>query len=365
MVKTKLLLIIGAVTALLWLVALVAFPGNTLAYQAEKSAIRIEVSRYGFNNLSGESRLEVVAGQEVEITFVYGDADLQYDNSHVIFITGYNIKTGTLDRENPEITVRFIADRPGEIKFMCILVCTGHDELQRGSIMILPSIRTPIAGEGDQLLLTITGQTQSGQPLNLTASLRDNQREPVRNATVKFFVKVDFFTSGLMEIGEALTNDQGVAIFEYTPRLAGDMQIIAHYGRDSHLETTTALTLTGPDEPFYQAEAGIRLPALGEEVLIFPKSALEPEYGSAPMTVYRLPGGILSWLLLLVVAVILIWGTYSLVMHQVLRIASVDDMEDTSTRLVPLIGIAAVVVLATLLVLMLVTGPYSHLHLLR
>ncbi len=228
-----------------------------------------------------------------------------------------------------------------------------------------PPTKPPAEGVGGNLQLTAPKHAQSGQPLNLTASLRDNQGEPVRNATVKFFVKVNFFTSGLMEIGEALTNDQGVAIFEYTPRLAGDMQIIAHYGRDSHLETTTALTLTGPDEPFYQAEAGIRLPALGEEVLIFPKSALEPEYGSAPMTVYRLPGGILSWLLLLVVAVILIWGTYSLVMHQVLRIASVDDMEDTSTRLVPLIGIAAAVVLVTLLVLMLVTGPYSHLHLLR
>ena len=363
MVKTKLLLIIGAVTALLWLVALVAFPGNTLAYQAEKSAIRIEVSRYGFNNLSGESRLEVVAGQEVEITFVYGDADLQYDNSHVIFITGYNIKTGTLDRENPEITVRFIADRPGEIKFMCILVCTGHDELQRGSIMILPSIRTPIAGEGDQLLLTITGQTQSGRPLTLTAVLQDSQYKPVANASVKFFIKVDFFVSGLMEIGEAITNDQGVATFEYIPHLAGYVLIVASY---ETIETTATVTLSRSDEPSYEMKAGIRLPSPGEEVFIGPESALLPgETGSAPITVFRLPGGILSWLLFLVVTIMLIWATYFRVVYQVLRIPMVTETRDTNTQLVAWIGIAVVVVLGTLLVLMLVTGPYSHPHILR
>lgn len=363
MVKTKLLFIIGAVTAPLWLVALAAFPGNALAYQAEKSAIRIEVSQYGFNNLSGESRLEVMAGQEIEITFVYGDTDLSYDNPHVIFITGYNIKTDTLDRENPEVTVRFIADRSGEINFMCILVCTGHDELQRGSIMILPGTSTPIAGEGNQLLLTITEQTQSGQPLTLTAVLQDSQYKPVANAPVKFFIKVDFFVSGLMEIGEAITNDQGVATLEYIPHLAGDVLIVTSY---EDTETTATVTLSRSDEPSYQTDVGIRLPTLGKEVFIGPESALLPgETSSAPLTVFRLPGGILSWLLFLVVAIVLIWTTYFRVVYQVLRIPIVTEPSGTNTRLVAWIGIAVVVVLGTLLVLMLVTGPYSHPHILR
>lgn len=228
---------------------------------------------------------------------------------------------------------------------------------------VIPPTEPPVAGVGSMLLLTAPEQAQSGQPLTLTAVLRDSQGKPIGSATVKFLIKVDFFTSGLMEIGDAVTNDQGVAVFEYTPRQVGDIQIIARY---EGVETATMLTLAEADEPFYQAETGVRLPAPGVEVFIGPESALElGEGGRAPMSALRLPGGILSWLLLLVGAVMLIWLTYFRVMYQVFRIPIVKEIEDTDTRLVPLIGLAIVVVMGILLVLMLITGPYTHLHLFR
>ena len=225
-----------------------------------------------------------------------------------------------------------------------------------------PPTQPPAEGVDGILLLTTPGHAQSGQPLTLTATLQDSQGKPIRDATVKFFIKVDFFTSGLMEIGDALTNDQGVAVLEYTPRLASDIQIVARY---EAIETSTVVSLTETIEPFYQPEAGIRLPASGEEVFIGPKSSLElGEMGKAPTSALRLPGGILSWLLLLVVAVMLIWATYSRVIYQVFRIPITQEIGDTDTRLVPLVGLAIVVALGILLVLMLITGPYSHFHLL-
>jgi mono/diheme cytochrome c family protein len=220
----------------------------------------------------------------------------------------------------------------------------------------------PVEGVDGILLLTTPGHAQSGQPLTLTATLQDRQGKSIRDATVKFFIRVDFFTSGLMEIGDALTNDQGVAILEYTPRLMGDIQIVARY---EAIEATTAVSLTETNEAFYQTEAGIQLPAPGQEVLIGPESSLElGEMGKAPTSAFRLPGGILSWLLLLVIAVMLIWLTYFGVMYQVFRIPIVKEIRDTDTRLVPLAGLAIVVVMGILLVLMLITGPYSHFHLL-
>ncbi len=225
-----------------------------------------------------------------------------------------------------------------------------------------PATKPPAEEAGSLLLLTAPEQAQSGQPLTLTASLRDSQGKPVRNATVKFFIRVDFFTSGLMEIGEALTNDQGVAVLEYSPRQTGDIQVVARY---EAIETTATLTVAETNEPFYQAEAGISLPAPGKDILIGPKSAVELEDGFAPMTAVRLPGGILSWLLLLVVTVMLIWVTYFRVIYQVFRIPIVSEIEDTDTRLVPLAGLAIIVALGILLVLILITGPYTHLHLLR
>ncbi len=225
-----------------------------------------------------------------------------------------------------------------------------------------PPAEPPAEGEEGSLLLTAPRQAQSGQPLTLTATLQDNEGRPIKNATVKFLMRVDFFYSGLMEIGEAVTSEQGVAVLEYSPRQTGDIQVVARY---ETIETTATLTVAETDEPFYQAEAGIRLPALGQDVLIGPTSAVELEDGFAPMTAIRLPGGILSWLLLVVATVMLIWVTYFRVLYQVLRIPIVSEIEDTDTRRVPLAGLAIVVALGILLVLMLITGPYTHFHLLR
>ena len=152
-------------------------------------------------------------------------------------------------------------------------------------------------------------------------------------------------------------------VMEYSPRQTGEVQIVARY---KAIETSTMVSLTESAEPFYQTEAGFRLPAPGKPVFIGPTSALElGKMGEAPTSALYLPGGILSWLLLLVAAVMLIWVTYFRVMYQVWRIPIVSEIGDTNTRLVPLIGIVVVLALGTLLVLMLLTGPYTHLHLLR
>ncbi len=231
-----------------------------------------------------------------------------------------------------------------------------------------PPAQPPAEGEKGILLLTVPEQAQSGQPVTMSATLRDKEGKPIGNVLVKFSIRMDFFVSGLMEIGDAITNGQGVAVFEYTPQQMGDIQIVARYEGDgtSPVETTAMLTLVEVDEPFYQSEIGIQLPVLGEEVFIGPESALElGEMGEAPTSAFRLPGGILSWLLLIAATVMLIWFTYFRVMYQVFRIPIVSEIRDTNTRLVPLVALAVVVALGIFLVLMLITGPYSHFHLPR
>jgi mono/diheme cytochrome c family protein len=54
----------------------------------------------------------------------------------------------------------------------------------------LPS-QPPAEREGDVLLLAAPEHAQSMQPLTLTAILRDKQGEPIKNDTVKFFIKAD------------------------------------------------------------------------------------------------------------------------------------------------------------------------------
>ncbi len=237
---------------------------------------------------------------------------------------------------------------------------------------VTPPPAKPLVGEEGRILLSAAPQQpQSGQPLTLTAVLQDSEGQPMESASVKFFIKVDFFASSLMEIGEAVTDDQGVAVLEYTSRLTGDIQVVAHHGRlytphgEDH-EAAITLTLADTEEPFYQTEAGISLPAPGEEVFIGTESSHElGRMGEAPASAFRLPGGILSWLLLVVATVMLIWFTYFRAVYQVFRIPIVSEIGDTDTRLVPLAILSIVVALGIFLVLMLITGPYSHFQLLR
>jgi hypothetical protein len=103
----------------------------------EEGTFRVEASRKGFNNTPGEFRLEVKQGQEVEITFVYGDDDFPQNNPHIIAIPDLGITPFTLDRDNPEEMVRFTAKEAGEVAFMCTnITCVGHTNLLRGIIVI-------------------------------------------------------------------------------------------------------------------------------------------------------------------------------------------------------------------------------------
>lgn len=231
-----------------------------------------------------------------------------------------------------------------------------------------PTTQPPPEEGKATLLLTVPAQARSGQPVTISATLRDEQGKPIPNAPVKFFVKVEFFASGLMEIGEAITNDNGVATLEPVLRQTGDTQVVAHYERNgiASAEAAATVTLAESSEPFYQPDVGIHLPAPGKEVFIGPKSALElGQEDTAPTSAFRLPGGILSWLLFLVAILALIWFTYFRVMYQVFRIPIASEIRDTDTRLVPLLGLAIVLALGVFLIVMLITGPYSHFHLLK
>ncbi|MEE8418504.1 MAG: cytochrome c [Dehalococcoidales bacterium] len=215
--------------------------------------------------------------------------------------------------------------------------------------------------------LTAPEQAQSAQPMTLLAVIYDEEGKPVENALITYFIKVDFFANDLIKIGESTTGADGATALVYTPQMTGIVQIVALHqeeGQESH-ETTTTVNLIKNSEPHYQAEVGIRLPALGKPVFIGPESALEPSDGNAPKSAFYLPGGTVSWLLIVVITVLLIWFTYFRVMYQVFRMPFREETTDTDTRLVPIAGLVIVVLLGVLLVLMLVTGPYSHPHLLQ
>jgi len=224
---------------------------------------------------------------------------------------------------------------------------------------------TPTSRGNATLFLYVGGETDSGA-LALTVALEDDQGQPISGATVRFFIEADLFTSGLMDIGDAVTDERGIAVLEHTPRQAGVRDVVARFESDrfNPVEHSITLTVEEPAMPFYRPEAGIRMPSPGEEVFIGPESARHPgEMGQAPTSGLRLPGGVLSWLLLFVGALLVFWGAYSFIMYQVLRIAVIGDPRNAEIRLVPLIGLAVIVFTGLALILMILIGPNSNPHL--
>ena len=234
-------------------------------------------------------------------------------------------------------------------------------------IEVTPPVEPPLAeppaeGVEGTLVLKVPEQAQSGQLLTLSAVFQDKEWEPIEAAAVKFLIEADFFVSGLMEIGEVMTNKEGIAVLEYTPRQAGDVQVVA---RHETIETTATLTLAEADGPFYRPTTSPLAPT-ERGVLIGTESA--PEFGegvAAPTLALQIPAGFGAWLLGYVLIVMLVWILYFRIMYQLFRIPIAGEIRDTDTRIVPLIGMAVMVAFVIVLVTMLITSPYSHFHLLR
>lgn len=215
--------------------------------------------------------------------------------------------------------------------------------------------------EGASLTVTVPRQADTGQEVTFTAILKDAQGKPISAAVVKFFLTENFFAQGLMEIGEAVTNEQGIATIKYIPRRAGDTSVTARY---QAAETATEFRINEAGKTFYKTEVGMRFPSPGPEVFIGPPSAHELDsLGFAPQSALRLPGGLLSWLWLYIGVIILVWATYFVAMYQTLRIALVRADRTGNNSLLPLVALAVILGLGLLMVLMIITGPVSHFHL--
>ncbi|MBI2836485.1 MAG: c-type cytochrome [Chloroflexi bacterium] len=222
-------------------------------------------------------------------------------------------------------------------------------------------VTPPPTTEGISLSLTIPREGSAGQPMAFSAELKGKDGKPIAGEAVKFLAKVAFLNGpGLMDIGEAKTDARGIARLDYTPRFDGEVQFVARFGG---AESSAVITLAVADKVFYTPHIGIDLPAPGPEVVFGPKSAMQlDEDNNAPTAAFRLPGGIISWLLTVVGTVALIWFTYFRVMYQVFSIPSGGRLTQNNPRLAPTIGMVVILTLGITLLLMLLTGPISHWH---
>lgn len=298
--------------------------GTTSDTQQNNNIFRIEVSQDGFNKSSEELRIEVVEGQEVEITFVYAD-DTSYNNTHIIYISGYKIQTEPLNKSNPESTIKFTANQTGEFVITCIVECTGHSNLQSGKLIVTPS-----GGSGPKevsavtLVMNAPDQSETGQALTLTAIIKDELNKAVSGSLIKFFVESNFFVNGLMDIGEAITDEQGQAKIDYIPNQSGALRAVARYEAGSGFEPVEAektIDIKDNGKFLYQSQVGIQF-----------------------------PNGLLFWVVAVVIVLAGVWSTFLYVLFQLNNISRVAGIKG-----LPIILMVVVAALFIMLVIILTT----------
>lgn len=99
-------------------------------------------------------------------------------------------------------------------------------------------------GKPTVITLDAVDRAVAGETLQLRAGVMDDEGRPVIGVQVRFALRTSFFVTDLLEIGEAVTDQDGVALLEYVPRATGKVDVIARYeGSNRYQPGETSLSL--------------------------------------------------------------------------------------------------------------------------
>jgi hypothetical protein len=143
----------------------------------------------------------------------------------------------------------------------------------------------------------------------------------------------------------------------------GFIPIVAQYTPDGGklIETTSTVELTAT-QALYETEIGLPYKGFPPDLILFPSSAWDPNRapGIAPVTVFRIPGGLpfIPFVAYLGV-IILVWTLYVRVMYQIYRIVPREKVKGLDLRLLPMAGMAILAAAGLVMILVITTGPYT------
>lgn len=203
----------------------------------------------------GDFVVEVPQGQLIKMTFEWAHVGYVQEH-HVVLLGGYKLETDELTFEHRESSLTFIADKAGTFNFKCDSECDLHDYMQRGYLKVLRG-----GGGGGTGAATFTPTRLSvipstdvsvGDPVSMLLELRDENGFAVPKARLNLFVDAEFVgTSNRMHIGAVVTDPNGVAFYDYSPRLGpGAHAITVQYdGGGIYAESASKLVIQQVGEP--------------------------------------------------------------------------------------------------------------------
>ncbi len=169
-------------------------------------------------------------------------------------------------------------------------------------------------------------QAVTGQTLTLTARVIENEYdEPVIGARVNFFIKTDFFIDSLVEIGESVTDERGLAKIDYIPNQPGEFQIVASHKEGSNFKPIAAegsVIISGPTQSFYQSVIGIQF-----------------------------PNSFIVWMIVIVIIIIAVWGTFLFIIYKVI-VVNISRGTRSKGAAIALMAFGSILFIVILLILL-------------
>ncbi len=135
-------------------------------------------------------------------------------------------------------------------------------------VIILPALAPNAAQaqsqqEQSQISIGAPGQSNAGELLTVQAMLVDSRGNPISKATVFFTTQADFLhTSGDVVLAQAVTNNKGQAVTQFTDDFSGTITLQAEFRGDSQYapsNATTQIAMAGQDQ-VYAEHVGVDIP---------------------------------------------------------------------------------------------------------
>ena len=121
-------------------------------------------------------------------------------------------------------------------------------------------------------VIAVPDQATVGQPVEVQARLHAAADAPVAGTPVTFYMEASFGgVSGDVELGQAVTDENGVAALTYEPRVGSTHEIRIEYlppGDSEPAVATKSISVGDSVDQLYRSKAGIDIPGLNVWLLM-------------------------------------------------------------------------------------------------
>jgi hypothetical protein len=121
--------------------------------------------------------------------------------------------------------------------------------------------------------ISLVGEARVGEPVEVVLDLRSaDQGVPIQGSTVTFLTDATFAgVEGNLELGKAITDENGIATLTYKPRFASAHDLRVEYllpGESEPGVFSETIIVSDNGLQLHRSESGIRIPGLGAWLII-------------------------------------------------------------------------------------------------